>query len=537
MLPNNEKLNFLDFDIFSRRISFYYKSKEKFGTAFGFFLTITYIVLSLIIFLVHFVKTIKREEVTASILSVYPTEIPSIEINNELFYISFRLEQSIKLSNFIDETIYYPEVIYIEQIREKGEYKIKSEQILNIERCNIEKFGENYQNLLENEILNDSYCLQDVNVTLKGGFQFNEMSYIKINIYPCVNNTNNNNRCKPQNVINEYLESAYFSILIKDIGFNPFNYNHPTKPILKYFNTDLSKSIFKEYIMYFGIVEIDTDVGLITNNLKSEKFIKYIRDFPSFSFEEKEKYPGKEIFSTHIMIEDYITYLTRSFTKMSAALSATGGYMQFISTIFALVALLTKKFGLEQKLLNSLFNFNIKQRKIILSIEYKKKLDYTSMEKGNENSYIPYEPKKSIISKKSRRDSVLILNTNNNFNTKYMTTLKRSVTMQNPNLSVMKDLSKSSSISKDPSVLFQKIPKEIEDLNNRSKVNMILKDDESNLQQIIKPKNKKANFNILKDLKMLDKGGRSTINFNVFDYYCLRKINNNKNAEIEIFNF
>ena len=223
MLPNNEKLNFLDFDIFSRRISFYYKSKEKFGTAFGFFLTITYIVLSLIIFLVHFVKTIKREEVTASILSVYPTEIPSIEINNELFYISFRLEQSIKLSNFIDETIYYPEVIYIEQIREKGEYKIKSEQILNIERCNIEKFGENYQNLLENEILNDSYCLQDVNVTLKGGFQFNEMSYIKINIYPCVNNTNNNNRCKPQNVINEYLESAYFSILIKDIGFNPFN--------------------------------------------------------------------------------------------------------------------------------------------------------------------------------------------------------------------------------------------------------------------------------------------------------------------------
>ena len=533
-----EKLNFLDFDIYSRRISFYYKGKEKFGTTFGFILTISYIVLSLIIFLIHFVKTIKREEVTASILSVYPTEIPSIKINNDLFYISFGLEQSNKLSKFIDETIYYPEVLYIEQIKENGEYKITSEQILNIERCNIEKFGENYQQLLENEKLNDSYCLQDINITLKGDFQFNEMSYLKINIYPCINSTNNNYKCKPQNVIDEYLELSYFSILIKDIGFNPFNFSYPTKPIIQYFNTEISRSIFKEYIMYFGIVEIDTDIGLFTNNIKTENYLKYIKDFHSISFKDKEKYHGKEIFSTQIMIEDYISYHKRSFTKMSAVLTATGGYMQFISTILTLIALLTKKFGLEQKLLNSLFNFNIKQRKIILSIEYKKRLDYNlSMDKNNENSFIPYEPKKSIVSKRSRRDSVLILNTNHKTNN--ITSIKRSITMGNP--SIMKDLNKSSSKSKEQSEIFQKISKEKEkeDLNNRSKVNMILKEDELNMQEImsVNPKKKKSNFNILNDLKMLDRGGRSTINFNVFDYYCLRKINNNKNSEIEIFNF
>ena len=99
---HKEKLNFLDFDIYSRRISFYYKSKEKFGTTFGFILTIVYIFLSLIIFLIHLIKTIKREEVTSSVLSIYPTETPSIEINNDLFYISFGLEHSNKLSKFID---------------------------------------------------------------------------------------------------------------------------------------------------------------------------------------------------------------------------------------------------------------------------------------------------------------------------------------------------------------------------------------------------------------------------------------------------
>jgi hypothetical protein len=368
------------------------------------------------------------------------------------------------------------------------------------------------------------------------------MSYIKINLYPCVNSTDNNNHCKPQNIINDHLQSAYFSLLIKDIGFSPFNYSFPTLPILQYFNTALSKSILKEYVVYFGIVEINTDVGYLSNKPKIETYLKYTRDFNTFYFKDNEQYSNKEIFSTKILLEDYIYHQKRTFTKMSQVLSDTGGYMQFISTIFAVIALLTKKFGLEQKLLNSLFNFNIKQRKMILSIEYKKKLDYNSSLKSRQNTFIPYEPRKSIISKRSRRDSVLILNENkrNNF-----ATLKRSVTMQNQNKTRLNELSGSGSINilKDGSELFRKISKEKEDLNNRSKVNMIAKEDELDIQQmmknklITKPKRKQSNFNVLNNLELLDKGGRSTINFNIFDYYCFKRISKNKRSEIEIFNF
>ena len=543
---SNEKINFLDFDIYSRRISFYYRHKEKFGTTFGFILTISYIVLSIIVFMIHLLKSIKKKDVTASISSIYPKEIPSIEINSDLFYISFGLEHSKKLSKFIDETIYYPEVLLIEQIKENGEYINKSEQILNVERCNIEKFGEKYRHLLENDNVNNSYCLKDINGTLKGGFQFNEMSYIKINLYPCVNSTENNNHCKPQNVINYHLQSAYFSLLIKDIGFSPFNYSFPTLPILQYFNTALSKSIFKEYVIYFGIVEINTDVGYLSNQPKIETYLKYTRDFDTFYFRDNEQYSNKEIFSTKILLEDYIYHQKRTFTKMSQVLSDTGGYMQFISTIFAVIALLTKKFGLEQKLLNSLFNFNIKQRKILLSIEYTKKLEYKSSLKSKQDTFIPYEPRKSIISKRSRRNSFLILNKNkpNNFDT-----IKRNVTMQIQNKTKLNELSGSvsgsSNILKDGSEIFQKISKEKEkeDMNNRSKVGMIAKEDELDFQQmmnnklITKPKRKQSNFNVLRNLQVFDKGGRSTVNFNIFDYYCFKRISKNKRAEIEIFNF
>ena len=157
-------------------------------------------------------------------------------------------------------------------------------------------------------------------MTLKGGFQFDEMSYIKINIYPCVNNSYNNNQCKSQDIINDYLDSSYFSVLIKDIGFSPFNFSFPTIPILQYYHTDLSKSILKKNIMYFGIVEINTDIGLLSNEIKTETYLKYTRDFNSFYLKDYEKNSQGEILSAQIMIEDYIYYQKRIYTKITAAL-------------------------------------------------------------------------------------------------------------------------------------------------------------------------------------------------------------------------
>ena len=118
------KIGYLDFDIYSRRISLYYKNKEKLGSSFIFILTILYT--SIILFLIYFIKTIKREEVTAFESTIYPNEIPSIDLNNDLFYLAFGLEHPNKTSRYIDDTIYYPEVLYIEKIKKDGELSFRS---------------------------------------------------------------------------------------------------------------------------------------------------------------------------------------------------------------------------------------------------------------------------------------------------------------------------------------------------------------------------------------------------------------------------
>jgi len=551
MFPK-ESISLLDFDIYSRRISFFYKNKEKIGSSLGIFLTISYVMISLSLFLFYLIRTVRKDEVTPSDSTIYPKTIPSIDINNNIFYLAFGLEHPTKFSRFIDETIYYPEVLYVQRNKEYGQFVKKEETILNIERCDMTKFGGEYQNLFQKEEIYNSYCLKDFNLTLKGGFKFDKMSFIKINIYPCVNRTENNNHCKPQKEIDSYLTSGYFSILTKDIGLNPFNYSFPTLPLVQDIYTVIDKSFRTEFIIYFGITEIDTDTGLFMTNIKKDTYLKYINNYHSIFLVEDDDYlSGKEILTAQIRLQDNIYFQKRSYAKMSQVFSTTGGYMQLISTFFAIISLLTKKISLEKKLLNSLFNFNIKKKKIILCVEYQKKLDYnTTLNKGRDSSFIPYEAKKSIIShmRNRRRNSILILNKNDN---NISPASKNRISRDNQLLKNAQNY-RNSQINESIKEIFQRISKEKEQNTNvndnsinRSKVEMLNKEDNSNGNQInefldkkIEKKipNKLSNFNLIKDFKIIDKGNCATIHFNLFDYYCLRSFSK-KSTEIELFRF
>ena len=549
MFPK-ESISLLDFDIYSRRISFFYKNKEKIGSSLGIVLTFLYAMISITLFLYYFIRTIRKDEVTPSDSTIYPSTIPSFDINKNTFYLAFGLEHPTKFIRFIDEKIYYPEVLFVQRNKESGQFVKKEETILSIERCDVSKFGAEYQNLFQEEDLYNSYCLKDFNLTLKGGFKFDKMSFIKINIYPCKNSSENNNHCKPQKEIDFYLTSGYFSILAKDIGLNPFNYSFPTLPLIQDIYTVIDKSFRTEFIIYYGITEIDTDIGLFTTNIKKETYLKYINNYHTIFLSENDDYlSGKEILTAQIRLQDSIYFQKRSYSKMSQVFSTTGGYMQVISTFFSLISLLTKKISLEKKLLNSLFNFNIKNKKIILCVEYQKRLDYnTTLNKGRDSNFIPYEAKKSIISNmRRRRNSILILDKNDTISP----ALKKGISKDNQILKNVQNY-RNNRFKEDMNEIFKKLSKEKEqntNINNhsinRSKVEMLNKEENSNFNQMSeffdrniekKIPNNLSNFNLIKDFKIVDKGNCATIHFNLFDYYCLRRFSK-KRTEIELFKF
>ena len=93
------------------------------------------------------------------------------------------------------------------------------------------------------------YCIKNLNESIKGIFKKSEYSLIFVELFQCVNTTEKSN-CKPQNIIDYYLNGTFLSIDYQDITIAPNNFNQYGIPSIGEFYTTINKNYFKE-IQYF----------------------------------------------------------------------------------------------------------------------------------------------------------------------------------------------------------------------------------------------------------------------------------------------
>jgi len=512
----NDKFSFIYYDIYSKRIGFFYNNHDKIGSYFGLFLTALYILITLILFLFLLIRTIQRKEMKVYDSTIYSKEIPIININTSLIYFAFGLEDPITANRFVDETIYSVKIAYFDRIKINGEFQTIDRKDLEYEYCKVENFGENYKHLFIQGELNNSYCLKDYNLTLAGGYKYNRMSYFRIRLYPCINSTNNNNHCKPQSEIDKYFKGGYFSILSKDIGLNPSNYSFPVLPILKDLYTTIDKNIYRDYILYYGITEIQTDTGLFLENVENTRYLDFRKESHSFNFrDEKDFYSGKTICTIAFRLDDIIKVQKRTYTKFKEVFASTGGYMQLISTIFTLLSLISNKLIPELKIMNGIFSFSLKKQKMMMKINTIKDFN-SALTQNNFNNYIYFPSKKNIS--QGKKNSVNI-----NINNISKGSL---IGLEDNNSSIV-------NVFNNKEEIFNK-KRESGKQNNITKENSKIS---SFVEQKFKHKNdKKGEQNINNRFNsFLD--FNEVINFNLFDYYCycFRTISK-KDKEIKLFN-
>ena len=297
--------NFLKFDMYSKYIGFFYNKQEKVGSYLGLLLTVGYVFVSIILFIYQIIRTVKRSELKVYDTKIYAQEMPSIEVNIDQLYFAFALEDPLTSNRFIDERIYIPKVAFIDKVKKNNELVTVNTTSLPLERCNVKNFGKNYQHLFVEDELNNSYCLKDFNYTLTfaGGYKYERFTYIRLRIYPCVNSTSNNFSCRPQEDIDHYLKSGYFSIVIKDFGLNPSNYSFPVLPTYQDLYTTIDKQIYRNYILNFGVTEIRTDTGLFEEDIKVDRYFQYRKDIQTFTFrDEADYYAGKSVISNNFLL-------------------------------------------------------------------------------------------------------------------------------------------------------------------------------------------------------------------------------------------
>ena len=519
------KVNILNFDIYAKRATFFYQKQEKIGSYFGLLLTFLYILFSIILFIYYLIMTIRRKEIKVYDSSLYAQEMPIIDINKNYFNFAFGLENPSTLNKFVDERIYIPEVSYIDRMKINGEFVTTTNKRLELEKCKQEEFGHNYQHLLLEGELNNSYCLKDFNynLTFAGGFKYERMSYIRIKIFPCKNTTENNNHCKPQEELDSYMTSGYFSILLKDIGLNPSNFTYPTIPTLQDLYTTVDRRLYKNYILNFGLTEIQTDIGFFNEQIKNDKYIQFRKEFQTSSFRDEGEYlKGKDICLIQIRLDDNILIQQRKYTKISEILSRIGGYMQLMYTVFLLLAASINKIDSELKIINSIFNFNLNQNKIVLKLKSLKTINSMTVSKSDKRLILPLNNKIKSVNTfnfdNNRSNNNLIIK--NNFN---------NIIMNGCNTKKMNKKKKS---------IFNKIYLKSSEENKNKSINSIInlnKNGDNNVVKInneITPKNNNF-FNVNRD--GLINENNDQINLNMLNYFC-HSSNPYKKRLFELYN-
>ena len=514
-----KSITFLNFDIYSKKIGFFYKNNEKIGSYFGLFLTMLYIFISIILFIAELIKTFQRRELKVYDTTIYSQKMPSIDVDLNKLYFAFALEHPKTTSRFIDESIYTAQVAFIDKRKVGDQLETYETRYLDFEPCILENFGQDYRNLFVENELKNSYCLKDFNynLTFAGGYKYERITYIRIRIYPCVNSTKNNYSCKSQEEIDFYLTSGYFSIVLKDFGLNPSNYTNPIVPTLQDLYTTIDKSLYKNYILNFGITEIHTDAGLINEKGKIERYLKFRKELENFTYrEEKDYHEGRSLILVQLRLEDTIQIQTRKYTKISEIFSRIGGYMQLMNTVFLLISSVFNKIDSEIKIINSIFRFNLKENKMILRLtsfkEFKKDLNSKSKKKNKfSNKKILSDIKPNdIYDNKSKINLILKDKDNINITSFNISDYQKKNDDQNCIIN----------IDKNKNIVF------FENNKNKSENFIIHKKDYGYNKEMIEKNNNDINANYHREYN-------DHINLNIFSYFfCIKNPNVYKNIEL-----
>ena len=369
-----------NFDKFGKAANLYYERKEKRTSWIGFIFSIIYIIVYFYIFLYKLLRMLKKVDVSIYDTFAYIEKPPSINLNNNNFYVGFGLETPEKYNPFIDKTIYDAKAFFKEGKRNGGEWKWNTKEI-EIVKCNLEYFGENFREKFKTNSIDNLYCLKEINKTLYGHYSYDIYSLFFIQLFPCRNSTENNNHCKPKEIIDEYLNGTYFCMEFEDVELTPQNYSVPTRPRNQDVYWTVGRKLFQEVHIFFQIINIETDKDIFglnleqKNNLRKDEYLKYHSTFYMSNYIEDDIYEsGKPFCNITIKLHDQIRIQRRAYSKLIPIWGDVGGFMEFVFIVFNLLSFLPIDILYEKEIVNKLFKFDLEKELVYVKKFKKSKL-------------------------------------------------------------------------------------------------------------------------------------------------------------------
>lgn len=176
---------FEDIDLFGMEAEVYFKGKSKRSSTLGKILTILYGILYAAFFIYKLVRMLKKVDVTFYETTTFTGEIPSLYLDNDMFYGGFGLMDVRTGGTFVDPTVYTANAVFFHQKKVGNTFDGAFDPV-ELEVCDINKFGKNHQSIFSDKNVDKLYCFKKMDYTIAGHTTYDIYNYFQIFFYPCV---------------------------------------------------------------------------------------------------------------------------------------------------------------------------------------------------------------------------------------------------------------------------------------------------------------------------------------------------------------
>ncbi|KAL4470928.1 hypothetical protein ABPG72_005962 [Tetrahymena utriculariae] len=158
--------------------------------------------------------------------------------------------------------------------------KIQQNTLLRIRSCTIDDVKvEKVKCYFSNLKLNQLFCFDDdQEVYVEGDYSGDTYSRVDVSFTQCVNSTSNSQIvCKPQKQIDKVLSNISFLVYMMDKILNPSNFDTPFDIEGFNFLDQASNQQPQQYTAYFENYYIDSDVGIISQDIQKKRDFIFTR--------------------------------------------------------------------------------------------------------------------------------------------------------------------------------------------------------------------------------------------------------------------
>ena len=386
-------------DLFSKSPDIYFKGKPQKSSLIGRIFTISYFAIYFFFFIYKIIRMSLKKEISFYETQTWTGEIPSLNLTNDYFYGGFALVNVSSGDLFIDETIYYPVVTFVTKIIDENGEEHTDYEDLEVERCQLEKFGSKFRHLFIKEIDN-LYCVKRINVTIQGHTTLSRYSYFYIQFFPCVNGVNGKKNCQPQDIVRAFLGYTLLTVKMQDIELSPQSYKNPISERTRILSAPISETLYNNIQAYFHIINMETDNDILGFEALSKhdkkKFFKYDVTFMVTNMlSTPSTVSGDAICNIQIQLTEQMITIDRTYPKLLEVLGDVGGLMEFVFSFFKLLSIFITKALYEKCLVNNLFIFDLDKKIIELKDTHKIKTIIYNKEMQNIKVFLPLQNKSS----------------------------------------------------------------------------------------------------------------------------------------------